>query len=185
VNRYKSVAVLPGACESNECDIPESGFLADLTGTATSWLDRIAAPAQDLALVGTVKWLREDLSARVGNGAEDGAVGIPLANYVLPNREKAATWGTYIIPSVRLGEGDAIPSHCRAVILDGFGAIKYLNDITVPIVVCIINRSIADESAAELVIQARVSNSRPIRVAESLRWRTPLGVEALAFTVAL
>lgn len=185
VDWYKAVGVLPEACDSVECDVPEFGFLAELTGAAATWLARIAVPAIDLALVGTAKWLREDLAAWVGNGAEDGAAGIQLANYVLPVGDKAATWATCIIPSARLGEGEAIPAHCRAAILDGYGAIKYLNDITVPIVVCIINRSVADDSAAELVVQARVSNSRPIRVAEALRWRPPCGVEALAFTVAL
>jgi hypothetical protein len=185
VNWYKAVAVLAGACDSIEGDVPEPGFLATLTGAETTWLERIAAPAQDLALVGTSKWLREDLAACVGNAAEDCAVGTPLSNYLLPITDKAATWATAVIPSVRLGEGNTIPSHRTAVILDGYGAIKYLNDITVPIVVCIIDRSVADQSSAELVVQARVSNSRPVSIKENLRWQPPFGVEALAFSVAL
>jgi len=184
VDWYKAVAVLSDACDSIEGDVPEPGFLATLTGAATTWLERITAPAQDLALVGTSKWLREDLAARIGNATGGGAVAMPLANYLLPITDKAATWATAIIPSARLGEGK-IPPHRTAVILDGYGAIKYLNDITVPIVVCIIDRSIADESSAELVVQARVSNSRPVSIKENLRWQPPIGVEALAFTVAL
>jgi hypothetical protein len=185
VDWYKAVAVLADACDSIDGDVPEPGFLAAMTGAATTWLERIAAPVQDLALVGTSKWLRDDLAARVGNAAEDGAVGTPLANYLLPITDKAATWATAIIPSARLGEGNTIPSHRTAAILDGHGAIKYLDDITVPIVVCIIDRSIADDSAAEVVVQARVSNTRPVSIKENLRWQPPVGVEALAFTVAL
>jgi hypothetical protein len=185
VDRYRAVAVLAEACDSVEGDVPEPGFLASLTGAATTWLERIAAPAEDLALVGTSKWLREDLAACVGNAAEHGAVGTPLANYVLPVTDKAATWATAIIPSARLGEGSKIPSHRTAAILDGYGAIKYLRDITVPIIVCIVDRSIADDSSAELVVQARRSNSRPVSMKEDLHWQPPVAVEVLAFTVAL
>jgi hypothetical protein len=185
VDWYKAVAVLEVACDNVEGSVPEPGYLAALTGAATSWLARVAAPTQDLALVGTAKWLREDLEACIGNGAEDGATGTPLANYVLPIADGVATWATAIIPSVRLGEGDKIPTDCIAAIFDRYGAIKYLNDITVPIVVCIIDRSVADDSAAELVVQARISNSQPVSLRDDLRWQPPTGVEALGFTVAL
>lgn len=184
VDRYKAVAVLDGDCESIETELPDPGFLAELTRTAGTWLARIAAPAMDLALVGTAKWLREDLEACIGNGADEAASGTPLANYVLPRSDRVATWATTVVPSARLGEGDAVPSRCTAAILDRYGAIKYLNDITTPIVVCVIDRSVADDSAAELVIQARVSNSRPVSVTDDLHWQPPLGVAALAFTVA-
>lgn len=183
VDWYKAVAVLADACDNIADDVPEPGFLAALTGTETTWLERIAAPAQDLALVGTSKWLREDLAARVGNAAEDRGAGTPLANYLLPITDKAATWATAVVPSARLGEGK-IPPQRTAVILDGYGAIKYLHEITVPIVVCVIDRSIADDSSAELVVQARLSNSRPVSIKQDLRWQPPAGVEALAFTAA-
>lgn len=185
VNRYQAVAVLEGACEDIETDLPESGFLAQLTGTEDTWLARMAAPPTDLALVGTAKWLREDLQACIGDGADEGARGTPLSSYVLPVSERVATWATAVVPSARLGEGDAIPSHCTVAILDRYGAVKYLNDITTPIVVCVIDRSVADEAAVELVVQARVSNSRPVSVTNDLHWPPPTGVEALAFTVAL
>jgi hypothetical protein len=185
VDWYKAVAVLGGPSDNVEGSVPEPGFLAALTGAATSWLARVAAPAQDLALVGTAKWLRDDLEACIGNGAEDSGAGTPLANYVLPIADQVATWATAIIPSARLGEGDVIPSHCLAAIFDRYGAIKYLNEITVPIVVCIIDRSVADDSAGELVVQARISNSRPVSLKDDLHWQPPAGVEALGFTVAL
>ena len=78
-----------------------------------------------------------------------------------------------------------LPESCSAAILDRYGAIKYLNDVTVPIVVCIVDRSVADESAAETIIEARHNNSRPVAVVDELHWRPPTAVEALAFTVAL
>jgi hypothetical protein len=185
VSRYKAVVELDGEAANICADVPQPGFLATLTGAASSWLERLAAPSGDLALVGTAKWLHEDLNTLVGNGGQGGVPGTPLSNYVLPITDRAATWSTPVIPAARLGEGDTLPDRCVLAILDRYGAIRYLNDITVPIVLCIVDRSIADESAAETIIEARLSNSQPISVVEDLRWTPPRVVEALAFTVAL
>lgn len=185
VDRYRAVTFLDGECESVVGDVPAGGYLAELTGASASWLERLAVPPMDLALVGTSKWLREDLEALVGDGATEGASGTTLGTYVLPFEPRAATWSTPIISASRLGEGEVLPESCSAAILDRYGAIKYLNDVTVPIVVCIVDRSVADESAAETIIGARQNNSRPVAVVDELHWRPPTAVEALAFTVAL
>lgn len=185
VDRYRAVTMLDGECESAVGEVPAGGYLADLTGASASWLERLAVPPMDLALVGTNKWLREDLEALIGDGAAEGASGTPLGTYVLPFEPRAATWSTPIISASRLGEGEALPESCSAAILDRYGAIKYLNDVTVPIVVCIVDRSVADESAAETIIEARHNNSRPVAVVDELHWRPPTAVEALAFTVAI
>lgn len=185
LDRFKAVAVLDGSCESVMQDVPEPGFVAALTGAEATWAERMAAPPTDLALVGTKSWLLADLDAFVGNGAAEGASGTPLASYVLPTTDHAATWATPVIAAARLGEGAALPAQCQLAILDRYVAIKYLNDVTVPIVVCIVDRSVADESAAETIVEARLNNSRPLSVMDELRWTPPKGVEALAFTVAL
>lgn len=185
VDRYRAVTLLDSECESVVGDVPAGGYLAELTGASASWLERLAAPPMDLALVGTSKWLREDLEAMVGDGAAQGASGATLSTYVLPFEPRAATWSTRIISASRLGEGEVLPESCSAAILDRYGAIKYLNDVTVPIVVCIVDRSVADESAAATIIEARHNNSRPVAVVDELHWRPPTAVEALAFTVTL
>lgn len=185
VDRYRAVTLLDGECESAVGEVPAGGYLADLTGASASWLERLAVPPMDLALVGTSKWLREDLEALVGDGVTEGALGTTLGTYVLPLEPRAASWSTPIISASRLGEGEVLPESCSAAILDRYGAIKYLNDVTVPIVVCIVDRSVADESAAETIIEARHNNSRPVAVVGELHWRPPTAVEALAFTVAL
>ncbi|MFZ2428093.1 MAG: hypothetical protein WAW71_08130, partial [Propioniciclava sp.] len=184
-DRYRAVSVLADDVEPTVSEVPAGGYLAELTGAATSWLGRLAAPPMDLALVGTSKWLREDLQAAIRNGASVGDSGTTLGTYVLPYDDRAATWSTPVITAARLGEGEALPESCIAVILDRYGAIKYLNEITTPIVVCIVDRSVADESAAETIIEARHNNSRPVSVVDELQWRPPTAVEALAFTVAV
>lgn len=182
--RYRAVSVLEGDVESTVSEVPAGGFLAELTGAATSWLDRLAAPPMDLTLVGTSTWLYEDLQAVVGNGAAVGVSGTTLGTYVLPYGDHAATWSTPVVSAARLGEGEVLPESCIAVILDRYSAIKYLNDITAPIAVCIVDRSVADESAAETIIGARHNNSRPVSLVDELGWRPSAAVEALAFTVA-
>ena len=184
-DRFRAVAILDHEVESTDSVVPTGGYLAELTGAAASWLDRLAAPPMDLALVGTSEWLCEDLQAVIGNGASINDSGTKLGTYVLPYDDRAATWSTPVITAARLGEGEVLPESCIAVVLDRYGAIKYLNDITVPIVVCIVDRSVADESAAETVVEARHNNSRLVSVVDDLGWRPPTAVEALAFTVAL
>lgn len=185
VDRYRAVTVLDGEWESVVGSVPDGGYLADLTGASASWLERLALPPLDLALVGTSKWLLEDLEALIGDGSIEGASGTTLGTYVLPFEPRAATWSTPIISASRLGEGEVLPESCSAAILDRYGAIKYLNAVTVPIVVCIVDRSVADESAVETIIEARHNNSRPVAVVDELGWRPPAAVEALAFTVPL
>lgn len=185
IDRYRAVHVLEGQQESVCSPVPNGGYLAEMAGISTSWLDRLAAPPMDLALVGTSKWLREDLATVVGDGTSGGFSAAPLSNYVLPFDSRGATWATPTISAARLAEGVALPETCSAVVLDRYGAIKYLNDITVPIVVCIVDRSVVDDSAAETIIEARHNNSRPVSVAEELRWLPPAAVEVLAFTVAV
>lgn len=185
VARYKAVVELPDAVETVACQVPPPGFLAEFTGASDTWLERLACPPRDLAVIGTAKWLLRDLKSFIGNGANGGTSETPLATYVLPQSKDAATWSTQVISPARLGEGDNLPRSCKTAILDGYGAIKYLNDITTPIVVCVIDRSVADESAAEMITEARLNNSQPVSVIKDLKWKPPSAVEALAFTVAL
>ena len=181
----RAVSELNEESNNRTGNVPDAGFLAAQMGAASTWLERVTAPPADLALVGTKAWLREDLEALIGNGADETSHATQLANYVLPRGPRVATWSTPVIASARLGEGRSLPDTCELAVLDRFGAIKYLNDIAVPIVVCVVDRSIADESAAELLIEARLSNSHPISVVDDLHWKPALGIEALAFTVAL
>lgn len=185
VNWYKTACRIPESCANIETAIPEPGVLGHFCGAAKTWLERIANPARDLALIGTSTWLVDDLTACIGDFATPGGKCTPLADYVLPAVAPCATWATSIIPAVRLSEGDALPAECILAVLDRYGAVKYLNEVETPIVVCVIDRSIADDSASELIIQARVANSQPVSLRNVIRWSPPPGVEALAFTVAL
>lgn len=181
---------------------PSPGALGRLARVEESWDTRLASPAADLAIVGTLSWLLEELDALVSredeiavptrhaSGSDAGNVGAAqdigsLRNVLLPHGPKAATWFTRLYASAKFADQFPLPDDVRAVVLDGAGAIKYLSQIEVPVVVCVLDRSVADETAAEIVVQLRNSRGEPVSLREGLEWTPPAGVEALAFTVAL
>lgn len=185
VARYEAVAELEAPVELSHSVLPAPGFLAQLVGATASWTRRMAAPPSDLVLAGTAKWLLQDLEACIGNAADPTDAACPLSNYVLPDIKGAATWSTPIVSATKLADRLDLFGQYQAAILDGHSAIKHLNDILAPIIVCVIDRSVADESATETIMEARSSNSRPVSLRDELQWQPPGGVEALGFTVAL
>jgi hypothetical protein len=184
---------------------PAPGTLGALARLEATWDSRLAAPTADLAIVGTKAWLRKDLSAFVTTAP--GLVMTPrrasefqaaerrtkgslvgygtLADIVLPDDDGAATWETRLYSAAGLAEQVPLPSDIQAVILDGSGAIKYTAEIEAPVIICVIDRSVADETAAEILIQMRNTRGAPMSLSRDLDWRAPAGIESVAFTVAL
>ncbi|EBM0725669.1 hypothetical protein XE97_25245, partial [Salmonella enterica subsp. enterica serovar Senftenberg] len=139
------------------------GVLAHLDG---SWDARLAASETDLAIVGARVWLEDDLKAFLAvDGIEmprtnallnDAAkaqekgkaykVGFghgALLDLVLPELPKSATAFSRTYPASRFAEQLPLPGDLRAVVLDGNGAIRYLAEIEAPVVICILDRSVA------------------------------------------
>lgn len=156
-----------------------------------SWDDRLASPSSDLAIVGTLKWLNEDLRAFL---ATEGTLpldkptplqGDPgtIAGLLIPECADSATSFTRLYASSRLAEQLPLPAEIAHAILDGAGATRYLGEIEAPVVICILDRAVTDETAAEMVLQLRNSRGEPVSLREDVGWRPPIGVEALAFTV--
>ncbi|KAB7743106.1 hypothetical protein GA707_14860 [Nostocoides sp. F2B08] len=172
-----------------------------------TWEARLAAPQADLAIIGTLKWLFEDLGAYLTREGETvvpdpinaelsklgvdqrarlvAGLGGSLADLLLPANKNCATWYTRLYAAARFADHLPLPSDIRCVILDGSGAIKYVAEVEAPIVICILDRSVADETAAEIAVQLRNSRGEPISLKEDLGWYPPAGIEALAFTVPL
>ncbi|GAA2872957.1 hypothetical protein MIAR_07210 [Microbacterium arabinogalactanolyticum] len=162
---------------------PHIGSIGRMTGVDRNWAQRLVAPAADLAIVGTKSWISDDLEAVLARG--DDPDGDSLATLLLPRTEKSATWFSRIYSSSGFADQLPLPDDVILTILDGQGAIRYLNDVLSPIVVCVFDRSVADESAAEQVVQLRNSRGEPIALSTQLGWVPPAGVEALGFTVTL
>lgn len=187
--------------------IPKPGVAAQIAGLNDTWEARLVAPQADLAIIGTLKWLVDDLGAyltREGetvvpkpvqadlralaveqSAREVAGWGGTLADLLLPENKKCATWFTRLYAAAHFDDNLPLPSDIRAAILDGSGAIKHVAKVESPTVICILDRSVADDTAAEMVVQLRNSRGEPISLKEDLRWQPPTGIEALAFTVPL
>ncbi|WP_258344957.1 hypothetical protein [Saccharopolyspora gregorii] len=159
---------------------PEPGVISRLTGLDSGWAARLCAPPKDLALIGTLKWLREDLTAFLGIGYERERI----ANLLLPEYPRAATWSTQLWAASQLEE-EPPPSEVRAVVLDGAAATKHLPAIESDVVISILDRSVVDESASERVMNYRNTRGEPVPLERELNWKPPAGVEALGFAVPL
>jgi hypothetical protein len=180
IDKLRAVVSLESLDAARSQPIPEPGVISRLTGIDKDWSARLCSPSQDLALVGTLKWLDEDLTAFLGRGDERE----PVANILLPAGPRAATWSTSIYPASQL-DVELPPARVRAVVLDGAAATKYLSAIEAPVVVSIMDRSISDESVPESVISYRNMRGEPVSLEHDLYWKPPAGVEVLGFGVPL
>lgn len=182
VNGIEALAAIERLDEPRKSARPEVGSIGKLAHVDSEWAARLAAPSADLAIVGTASWLDGDFDAWITR-AGDSLTPSCIRDLLLPDLGPVATWFTRIYSSARLPEQLPLPADLRCVILDGFGAIKYLGEVEAPVVICILDRSVADDTAAEIVVQLRNTHGEPVLVQGDLGWRVPAGVEAVAFTV--
>lgn len=171
-----------GTCSQ---DRPEPGSMARMAGLDSVWDAWLARPAADLAIVGTAEWLKEDSSACLTKEDDEDLERSSIGSVLLPRTPKAATWCTRILSAMSLPDRLPLLAALKAVILDGNGAIKWLPDIEAPVVICVLDRSRADEATEEVVLQLRNTRGEPLSLSKDLGWTPPGGVEALGFTVAL
>lgn len=180
VDKLRAVVPLASIDVPRRQPMPEPGVISRLAGLDKDWAARFCSPPQDLALVGTLTRLREDFAAQLGRGGGSE----PIENILLPAGPRVVTWSTRVYATAQLDE-ELPPAEVRAVVLDGAPATRFLSAIEAPVVVSIIDRSIADESVAEIVMNYRNTRGEPVSLARDLQWTPPQGVEALAFEVPL
>lgn len=157
------------------------GSIGRLTGATEDWVTRLAAPAADLALVGTRTKLLDEMSVLLSVGDDTDLD--RLSTILSPKGSKAATWFTHLYSTQGFKEELPLPSEILLTVLDGQGAIRYLNDILTPVVVCVFDRSISDQSAAEQVAQLRNTRGTPISLSDEIGWSGHAGIEATCFSM--
>ncbi|MGV1005429.1 MAG: hypothetical protein ACOYEV_11835 [Candidatus Nanopelagicales bacterium] len=184
-DRFRAVTVLPALDKPVRVSRPVLGSIGILAGLEETWDARLASANAGLAIVGTLTRLNEDMTAFVTCGGTGPGSPTRLSELLLPFDTKAATWFTRTYPSVRLSDRLPLPSDVKAVVLDGAGAIKHLTEISAPIAICILDRSVADDTAGEIIVQLRNARSEPVSIRDDLGWSPPGGVEALAFSLPL
>lgn len=161
-------------------DITIPGTLAGKTGQSASWAARQCDPRRDLAILGTKSWLGDDMTACIGWGP----AGLPdeISAILLPDTDMSPTWATRIYAAQLVQDLD-LPTNLSLVVLDGASAIRWLPEVESPVIVAIIDRRAADEAASEMVMQVRARSE--LVSLDTLGWQPPVGIEALAFRVAL
>jgi hypothetical protein len=184
VGKINALSGLPELDRPERAARRSPGVAEQFAGLDRDWDARLARPPTDLAIVGTRAWLMEDARAYLTVEGRTSGPPTQISDLLLPKGLQPAIWSTRLYSSAGFADQLPLPPEIQAVILDGAGAIKYLADVEAPIVVCIIDRSIADETAAEFIVQRRNAGSDPVPIA-SLGWSSVPGIEALAFKVPL
>jgi len=184
-DKIRALVALPeleaAACQPR----PVPGAISEMAHLTPDWDNRLCLPPRDLAIVGTQRWLRDDIEAYLWRCDEAEQVPDRMASLLLPQRKGAATWSTMLYRSAGFADMLPLPSDLKAVILDGAAAIRHVTEVETPLVFAVLDRSVADESAAELIIQVRNTRGAPVSVPHDLGWRCLAGIEVVAFTVAL
>lgn len=155
------------------------GDLATLAQQAASWHARWCTPSMDVAVIGTQTRLAAELSAVAGLHSR-GAGYDRLGDVLRPDDGTSPSWASIILPG---GKEDPppIPAETSLAVLDGSTGIRWLSEISTPVVVAVLDRSSDDESPGEIVLQRRASGREvPLR---ELGWKPGPGMEALAFEV--
>ena len=180
IDGFRSIAAAPAGVSDCRQDRPTPRSIVRYSGAIHDWDERLIAPAQDLAVVGIEARLRADLTAVVAKSGE--LDGDSLATLLMPQQGNAATWFSRIYSSATLEEA---PVGYAAVILDGQGAIKFIAETLSPIVLCIVDRSVADETQAANLVNMRRTEGTAVSVSDLLGWRAPTGIEIMGFEMRL
>jgi hypothetical protein len=159
-------------------NLSHPGGLVTMADRVASWRAAQAASAADVVFVGTKAALISEMPVRVGrDGSLSGANS--FGELLRPDDGVRPAWGSVVLSASRFDEA-VVPPGAGLAVLDGASAIGWLRDTTTGMAIAVIDRSVTDEFAAESVIQLRSMGGVPVPL-DSLGWRPPAGVEALAF----
>jgi len=162
-------------------EIPRPGGLVSAYVDTASWRRVFCTARASVAIIGVKSRLHGELELRAarrrsGRGLDR------LGDIVRPRQRESISWGSVIIPGGREDLAE-LPGEVALAIMDGASAIRWLPEIRTPVVLAIIDRSSADESAVATVLQLR-STGVPVSV-ERLGWSPQAGVEGSTFEVPL
>ena len=156
--------------------VPIPGSLVTSAGRETQWEAEQVSSASDVVFVGTKSWITDEMKIKIGH--ERSSLN-SFAELLRPNDGSRPSWGSSILPAVRSEEA-IVPSEASLAILDGTTAASWINELSCAVTVAIIDRSSADDFAAEPILQVRRIGGTPVSL-QDLGWKPPSGIEALAF----
>ena len=160
-------------------DVVPPGSLLARTGHGERWSVDLCVSTPTVTIVGTQNRLERELALRLGWAGQGGSYD-RLGDILRPDDGRSAFHASAIV-SGGLDHVPEMPGATRLSVLDGATAIRWLPVVASPLVVAVIDRSSADESAGLAVVQRRSTGARAEVTA--LGWKRPPGLEALAFEV--
>ena len=189
IDKIRAINVIPDGSSPAEVpckqDRPEPGSLARMAAIDSGWDSWLVSLPSDLIIIGTRSWIERELSSCIYKSEDGNIANNEIQTVLLPKHQRSVVWNTRIVSHVDRQACLELPETVSAVILDGNGAIKYLPDIQAKIVICILDRSTATESAEEFIVQYKNTRGLPVSLKDGLGWKMPAGFEYLAFEVGL
>lgn len=188
IDKILAVDVMPDgpSCVDIPCKQarPEPGALARMAGIDHDWDSWLVSAPADLAIIGTCKWIERELDACICRSEDIALDNDDIKTVLLPWRKGAVAWHTHIVSHVDRDACLNLPDSISTVILDGNAAIKYLPDLRSKVVICILDRSAANELAEESILQYRNTRGIPISLEEMYGWKMLPGIEYMAYEVS-
>lgn len=185
LDKVRAAAVSLGTGGSWRLPLPIPGDLATWANRNTLWNFKLARPPKEVAIIGTNKWLLDDLQAEVtmedSSAQENGNTANSLSALLTPFGDQDDEAFVELRSARRWDEEPELREEVLLAIFDGSSAISRLSEVDCAVSIALIDRSLVDDSGSEAVLQLRYSNSEPISLRDSLHWKTGSPIEALAF----
>lgn len=181
LDKVDALTPIPHPTTALRQPIIRPGVICQMAGMSSDWAARLCSPPEDFALIGTLSWLRENTNVFLARGSERE----PISSILLPTHPDAATWSTRLYSALKLDDDLPLPESLQGVVLDGTTAAQYLAAIETKVVIAILDRSIADQTAGENVVQYYNSRGNPLSLKHDVRWTPTPGIEALGFWIPL
>lgn len=162
-------------------EIPRAGGLVSTYIDSRRWRRVFGSARASVAIIGVKSRLWTELELRATRWGSSETFD-RLGDIIRPRRVGSISWGSIVVPG---GNEDlpSLPAEAGLTIVDGASAVRWLHEVRTPVVLAIIDRGSADESAVAAVLQLRSTGS-PISV-ERFGWSPAPGVEASVFEVPL
>ena len=164
---------------------PKPGSLARMVGIDSDWDSWLVSMPADLAIIGTRSWIEQEMGACIRWSKDTDFGSDDIQNVLFSKERNAVVWNTQIVSYADKDACLNLPASVSTVILDGNGAIKYLQDLHAKIVICVLDRSTSSERVEENIVQYKNTRGVPISLSDTHGWKMLPGIEYMAFEVGL
>lgn len=184
VASIRAVEPLDSFSEPTEQTLSAPSSIEHWMNLEGTWPDRVAQPAADLGICGTITRIRKELDSHLRYTGHN-YLGSRIRDLLLPEASESASWFTKIRPIRSISRYLDSLQELNCVILEGNTSGAYLEELRTPIIVCIVDRSSSNSEGPATIVDHRMRWGDPIAVRNELQWSPARGIETFAYTVNL